>query len=368
MNRIRIALLIAIAPFLSAHAVSQVHAQKKIATRPLTAERRQHLVERVRELELILEECRKGKRDDSEKYVVLRNLLETYGVLGVERSAHKVQAALKEWEDLLSRHPEFKTKPPTETRERRELRERQESEAERFRKLAETFRPIDLGIVRVVQAESKAIVAYQFRVEFYDLPSGVKAVTQRPSSGGGFSLSVEFIKEESGPVHLNPRKTITFKHRIVLVPSRPVPSKGPVWICTNPSAGYSANSPDELRIIQAKGHPSALPWVNDSGEFGDFCGAVQPDGGIVYQLPIRQELPNRILQVRAVTAEGRKALIYIGELIQDPIDGGKTIGNFREFIIWDYPDKIETHDFTDRARAREILERRGFDGPASWLK
>ena len=85
-----------------------------------------------------------------------------------------------------------------------------------------------------------------------------------------------------------------------------------------------------------------MPWINKSGEYGNFCGAISLAGKIIYELPIKQHLPDRLFEFGA--SQGEKNMeIDIGSRNYPEEDSGETnVHDFREALMWTYPNKLKT--------------------------
>lgn len=317
---------------------------------------RMQIDRRLSDLKVQLDECRKGKRSEAEKYVILKRVLRTYGMLRQSDSAD-AKAVKKEWDELLKNHPEYVANPPTELKEETELRKKQDAEAKGIKEKAGKFVPNDARVAGLYGADNKIMAQYQYRVDFFKLPKGTVV--------GGKKNNIKILRgnSEVSVSDMKPHKTLSFKSRIGVSPILPRTFSHPLWLCSDLLQGYSPNTDEEYKILEVKGHGSAgMPWINSSGEYEDFCGVVSLDGEIIYRLPIAQHFPDKLLRVLEVSNEGKKAVIIMGEKMSYTQEDSDSymVGNPKQVYVWEYPDKLNNYAANDSSEEiQAVLSRWG---------
>lgn len=322
-------------------------ARPGLAANPADAEKQgneQRLKAEVQELKGYLKEAHDGKRTETERYVILHKMLQDYGLLKSTGTA-EAQDAIREWRELMKAHPEFKTnRPRLEIREQRETRERQEKVAADVEGKAASWTPKD-DVGPVYGLGSHAAIKFRYRVEFFDLPPDF-----RISSRGNYQR----VAQAAAAGLIKPHKMLTFKYVVDTGYLPPEPFDHPIFLCANLAARYTAHNDEEMAAIG-----EGRKWKNESGELEDFCGAVSLDGSIIYKLPFSQRYPDQLLHILQLAKDGRKAAIGIGKSATEETDGREVVGSFQKVLIWEFPDKLETIDASDRSKAKAELEKHG---------
>ena len=302
----------------------------------------QRLKAELGELKSYLKEAHEGKRDETERYVILHRMLQDYGLLRSTGTA-EAQAAIQEWHELLKAHPEFRAHPPRlEIREQREAREREEKiEAERKAKLA-GWTPADSRPTNIYGLGGKAVAEFQYKLEFFHLTGNLKIAQETDKNK---------VFQAINDGRIVPIKTMTFKSIIVGPWTPSEPFNHPLWFCTDPTAKYVGMSADERAAIGLKGKH----WTNSKADYDQFCGAVSMDGDVIFRLPFKESYPDQLLKVLQLAKDGKTAVIGVGKAMGDPVDGDMEIVPSSEIVIWQYPDRTETIPLSDRAAARKAL-------------
>ncbi|MCX5786933.1 MAG: hypothetical protein NTX64_00260 [Elusimicrobia bacterium] len=73
----------------------------------------------------------------------------------------------------------------------------------------------------------------------------------------------------------------------------------------------------------------------------DFCGIVSLEGKIVFEFPIRQRVPDRLLRPIGFESDGKYAAVFLGERVEGEDSPG--IGKPREILIWEFPATLNRH-------------------------
>jgi hypothetical protein len=310
-----------------------------------------------------LKEYRKNKRDYRDAYLILMTLMADYNRL---RQRTKVKEYLKELETLKTKHSDLVSNPPQELSGQRKIREEFERKKEELRK--KPFAPKDDRAI-IYWYENKIAAVYQYRIEFYELPKNVELYfkecgelpkTQKGPTAGKFRfarkgtvkvISATYTKEKiygtKSPYKLNPKKTIKLRNIIQWWPDwqEEGGKRDYLLICTHPMMGYAGtdNEEQEEIAIRLENTHSHYPWKNPEFDFENFCGIISIDGNIIFQLPIKQETSNSVAEPFGLSENGKKAILGIGKVSECEETANCYIikaKDFREILIWDYPDKI----------------------------
>jgi len=316
----------------------------------------------IEEHEGKLKEFRQAKRDYRDAYIILRILTADHIRL---RQRGKALEYVREMETLKKKHPDLVSDPPRELSEQRKTREEFERKKEEIKK--KPFIPKDSRAV-IYQYGNKIAAFFQYRIEFYELPEDVGVYFEEEykelrKPGDPFSPdtgilrfcpnnSVKVIssrrKFDSPEIKvykckserkIKPKNVISFRHRLDHPRFEDIYQRKEVLVCSNPLLGYSGSDQEEKHAIATRlGRYGAYPWVNQNADFEDFYGVVSIDGNVFFQLPLKSEPPNILVRCFFLSPDGRKAVFGVGEKIVE--DENEWIGNIREIIIWEHPDRI----------------------------
>ncbi len=327
---------------------------------PLTEDSRREHRERIEGLKEKLREARQGKRDDSDRLAILYRLYMAHFALS-EDLTPEARAYRAEGEELLRKHPEFKTNFPFDLREEREGRERRKRiAAQREASLAgkiKTFKPRD-ATAKVFWDGDNLMAIHQRRIDFYKLPKGVECIVEygggqpvrtlrfngRAAQGETSSLSFRRGKDA---VDLKPFKRITFGQALVF-PSfvgSPAGCDKTAEHCRTVAVaayghGYGASDGDEyeaLLRLNEIGRP--FHWTDAKADFQEFYGVVSIDGKVLGQVPFKANWPDIVLSPLYVYEDGT-AIFGIGrfapvEKAEECPDGRcERFGKIREVLVW----------------------------------
>ena len=319
----------------------------ELPTETVKSAQKKRLTTELAELKGYLHEAHQGRRDDSDRYVILHRMLQDYGLLK-STGTIDAQAAILEWRELLKTHPEFKTHPPRlEIREQREARLAEESaNAEREEKRL-TFIPSDAVPERAFGMGDALILKYQYKIEFYRLPQNLQIAS-----------AVDYDRSTNAALNgkIKPFKTMTFKYPIDSGPATSfISSAHPIWFCENLIAGYAPVTNEERNVIGM-----GIKWTNAAGEYADFCGAVSFNGEVLYRLDVTQRYPDRLLEIKQISPDGKKVVVAQGKAVTEPEDADEEIGNFGQIFIWQFPDNVKVISI-EKGRAQKILSDNGLN-------
>lgn len=348
-----------------ASAASVEEGRQPAKSRPLSPEERQHRQARVKEVKELLKEVREGKRDDKEKYVLLRHLLMNYGILGMEAEDPEVRSAKQEWDGLLRKHPEFKSNPPREIKEQRELRERTEEHARDVKEKVRSFVPkLDKRGAIYWSGEYLAVIG-QTQIDFYRLPSDVECHIEY--GGGWIPLRSRLVNGKSrnqGGVHearfqranevisLKPFKTISFGRTIdrsSRIGGCDAPPRDHCTVFAIAATGESyapeIKSHQDWEMVQeAHRQGRRRTWSNPKANFPDeFYGVFSIQGMLLGQIPFSARPPDSVLQPLYAYQNGT-AIFAIGRMVvdeQDPDGPSLRFGAVNELFVWSKSDGVQ---------------------------
>lgn len=304
---------------------SSESASEKPQTRPLAPEQRKHHENRIKEMKQLLNEANEGKRDDTEKYVILRHLLQNYATLDAMETP-EAKEALGQWKDLLKGHPEFKKNPPREIKEQREMREKPEVENKRLEGARKTWVPSDIKPVGRYQHGNHIIFYYQYRLEFYEL-----------AAGESDAAAYKFISASGRDVSKKPKKTITFAHVIEIEPSGFRVSPKALLVCTDPLLGYHARTPEEEEITQDRRYH----WRRPNSDYEEFCGIIGFDGEILGRIDAGPSTKEHYVRPLGILPDGKEALVGIGPADFKNDRGLPDSLKYEELLHWTAPNQTK---------------------------
>jgi hypothetical protein len=164
-------------------------------------------------------------------------------------------------------------------------------------------RKLDKSRMGLVALDGRRAAAFfEDRVEFFSLAPEIS------TGAGGFSIGQKTV----APSALEPTKILWLTYRIQLLSHK---TSKYFLVCSNIS----------------------LPKLQSVG-LGDFCGIISIDGQVVFKFPVKQHVPDRMLQVLAVNNDGTYAEVFVGKLVPD--EDGPVIAAPREILAWRYPNKL----------------------------
>src|SRR6185312_6903732 len=324
--------------------------------------RRQRYEKDVEQLKIKLEEYHQGKRDDNDGGAILSNLLHDYAVLGSSTTAD-ASAVKAEWQNLLSKHPEFKSKHPRLHEEVTAIEARKAAGKELEAK-GKNFSPKDSRYFEIVGHDDEMALVYQYHVEFFKLPSSMKVERDQRAH---FHINVNGQAVRGGKgiraLGLKPIKTIWFAHRINAPHDIYESSDSKfLFVCDDLMGAYSGSDAQESKVLWAKSPDTngTIKWTIASADYPEFCGAFSLGGEILFQLPIKQHLPDTVIQVWHTSRDGLSAELRVGEVIEMSVDAQHVVdssigekitdfGNVRKVLIYTFPNSLETYDAVDDA-------------------
>ena len=321
-----------------------------------------------------LEEYRQGKRDAHDGYVIMFRMLMDYGRLK-EGETPEAKALLKEFNLFKKRHPEaqrsvswvvhsgtmsiIKNNPYTSGENaRREVAEKQSQDMAEKRK---NFVPADDYVMGVKQQGDRAMAWHQYRIEFYQVPRGMKL---EDDDG---KLVLKKADQDVPLSHMARMKTMNFVQGFHGVANAIIGSRQDFWVCTQPLDGYTAHTPEEYAILGEGAGDSTVGhipyWKNPKGTIESFCGILDINGNTVYKLPAKYQPHSPDMLVLPRCGNGKKMEFMVARAVEDMVDGeGLEFGDVREILVWETPDKLhvfnttDANSYTDESR---ILKRYG---------
>lgn len=341
-------------------------------TKNLSQRDAQLLQNEVASLKPKLDEFHQGKRSDSDGLFLLWRIMADMNSLG-QMDTPEWKSMLDEWKALRAKRPEFTTHPPMALEESKQVQQkaeldRQQRDQELAAKRASPFTPKDTKITAVLGYDQHAVFVYQYRVEFFNLPPDMKLTQERPGSPVRlYNQGKTVSPRDTISLNLQPFKTITFKHRIQSSDGWSGPLKNFVWVCDDVLSQYTGADDEEELILGNK----ARTWMNESAEHSNFCGALSLDGKILYQLPIKQHAPDTAIKVFRTNSDGTTVWLEVGEVVEGKITDKDTeseqkpgtryqyIGNYREILLYTYPDKLETFNINETDKIASAFKSHG---------
>jgi len=278
------------------------------------------------------------KRAGRDGYILLQRMFNKYGLLHAKNS-REAQAIALELNALVKQNPEYPN-----IQDFRLSDEIAQSEAWRqgYIEKAKNHIPSDSRSYGFLGEGQNLVVIYQARLEFFRLPPDISfsagernRLVLKKTLGSGTT-------EEIRLASLSPIQKLAFKRRFEILPRV---RGGPLQyflLCTYAypelGASYSPSTPEEEDLV-GQASEYIPPYVNKAG-LDDFCGIMTSTGKIQFSFPVVQSDPGTLLW--PIGFRDRHAAVALGDKTSfDGEDGTETQpGNFREVLIWDFPDKL----------------------------
>lgn len=308
------------------------------------------------ELQQRLAEYEAGKRDDRDGYIIAHQLWFNYRGRKEEASAagrHSNQLR----EDLLRKHPEFAKLKDFRLSDRisHQLKQNTNTNAA---KPANAWVPPDSVPLRILGNGRSVVAVYQYRLEFLKLPGDLDL---RADPATKQVLKLFRDGREISPSELVASKKITFKRRFEIMPWNPDQVVSNFLLCTDfVNTRYSAKTDEERRSMQANGFGAAMPWINHKGAIEQACQVMSLDGDIVFSFPITQALPNSLVAPVGISADGKKAVVMVGEKTDLSTEYGPVslVGKPRMILVWEKDKALKKIKFPDSNVSRNELVQR----------
>lgn len=295
------------------------------------------------ELQQRLAEYEAGKRDDRDGYIILNQLWFNYQAQQ-KTTAPEFQVVAKKRAELLQRRADLGNLQDFRLSDKiRHDKRRKDDDANRLARLR-AWVPKDAEPKGFFAQGNRAAVKYQYRIEFFELPSHLSFFQDNDSSW----KTKDSRTPSASPVPTeiprnNPVKVLSFRNNIVVYPRNTL--KNPavrLLACTRHSSYYSPSTTEERAAVRAKGYKHGLPWKNEAGTREDFCGVVDLSGGIIFEF---SQVPGKLLLPVEITDNGTRAAVLIGkEIKEQSFEDGREIrgvGQFSEMLIWEYPNTLK---------------------------
>lgn len=338
----------------------------------LPADGREYFRRTIRQYTPMFREYQEGKRDHADARFILWHLTKAYWMLSATGTGEGKEVE-EAWEKLLEEHPEYRGEGPGELSESRDMRAKNEARQKRIAALAENFVPSDCH-ARYYWSERHVAAVYQRRVEFFQMPEGVRCYTlgghsdpDRPIEklACGFASSPLVFKRDGVAFHLAPHKTIRFSKRIrasrISVPEAIWDGPCRVFgLCTDEANPYMYTYCNDYEIevmtyIARKRGKDMFEWRGPKGDYDDFYGVFSVSGEILAEIPFRARLPDRALETLYADPGGKFAIFAVGKRIRSKhFPDLHNISETYEVIVWTPPKGIE------RMSVQEVLERHPF--------
>jgi hypothetical protein len=115
-----------------------------------------------------------------------------------------------------------------------------------------------------------------------------------------------------------------------------------------------------------------MPWVDKTAEYADFCGAISPEGEIIYRLPVKQHFPDTVYQVWQTNTAGTSIYLKVGSVYtKTVVDDGNLVdatpgekiqvwGKCRQNLIYTFPDKLESFGPNDLDKFKNAMKAAGY--------
>lgn len=223
------------------------------------------------------------------------------------------------------------------------LSAQQDAKDTELRRKAERFVPTDSKPKHTVGKGRRAVMKYQYRIEFFSLPADAEMVGD--PRWGEMQVSHAGKTSSFRESSISPAKTLEFKRPVKVWFARTAsgePVFGNLIACTDLQKGYVPANEEEATILRFKGQEHGIAWVNPRGSAEDFCGVLSPEGNILYKFPFAQKRPDKLLEPIEVSPNGKRAVVAVVEETLDP-DGRPTVGYPREVLVWEHPDKLKRY-------------------------
>ncbi len=336
----------------------------------------------IEEHEVKLKEFRQAKRDYRDAYYLLRVLTADYNRL---RQKGKALEYIREVEALKIKYPDLVSDPPQELSDHRKAREDLARKREEL--IKKPFTPKD-SWAKVFKSSNNVALVYQYRLEFYKLPADIEVYLDTEGDGelrkygeepyasrvGHIKFShvnsvykIKTKRHYSDPrdvyhttseVRLKPHKTMTFRRHCYHAPLEQ--EQGTLLLCTSPSedGGYMPTTKEEWdeRIMLGDEWPG-MKWLNKNAQIDKFCGVVDIKGNLMGEIPFEVQFPDSVLEPLNLSPDGKKAVLGIASWGPEPADGIETFVDHREYLLWEYPDKIRRIAISDSGV--EVYDARG---------
>lgn len=309
---------------------------------------------RIDELEQRLAQYEDGKRDDRDGYIILNQLWIDYRGRKKEDSseAQKYKAMRLE---LLKKHPEFHGMKDFRLSEAIEYYRRKEQAQEEAATKTKGWVPPDNVPLRIMGNGKKAVIVYQFRLEFVKLPDEYELKTEG-------RLHIYHGAQRMKPGELKPFKVMTFKRRFDSLPQFSDAVSSNFMICSRMLYSYyQAMTPEEQEVLRARGQGRVIhSWTNQKGAIDQMCSVLSLDGGLVFSFPVKQHAPDTLLSALDITGDGKKAGVMLGEKTSIQGEDGEelVVGKPREVLIWQEGSGLKKVPITDSNLTKHDLARK----------
>lgn len=290
----------------------------------------------VDELKQRLADYEAGNRDDRDGYIISNQLWFDYQGRKEDASGD-AQHAKQVRERLLQKHPEFNSLQDFRLSDKIKHQANAQQQKKRAETAAKGWTPSDSVPRKIYGQGQQAAVAYQFKLDFYDLPAGVEVKTVRGDTTGLFRGD-----KQIGPEELTPKKTLTFRRSFSLPIEGSPLDYHRLLVCTSVLAsGYNAMTNEETKAMRPLGHGSHMEWTSKTGNFNHFCGIISLSGDVVYQFKITENPPTRVISPIGITFDGSRAAVMVGQKVSAEEGEGFFVGRPSEVWIWQYPATVK---------------------------
>lgn len=295
--------------------------------------------ERLRALRPLLDEFRQGKRDDRDGFIIAQQMLGQFEVLRTPLDSEAVEAETLR-SALLKKHPDFSRMQDLRLSNEIAAERRRDEDEKGAISSARKWVPPDVVPVQYVGSGRNLAVVYQYRVEFYRFPDGAtfEVLPERKLRAKRRSGAAE---QEFKLSELKPANILRFRKRLQTRVMEAESTAGHfLMLCTWAdwrATSYAPMSPEEAEMTRLGGGNN---WSNPLGEHADFCGVVSTDGLLKTRFDFRQTPPTDLLVPVGILRSGRAA-VAVGERVVNRTSDGEfqDIGNFRELLIWESPNR-----------------------------
>ncbi len=298
---------------------------------------------RVDELEQRLAQYEDGKRDDRDGYIILNQLwIDSRGRKQEASSEAQKYKAMRL--ELLKKHPEFHGMKDFRLSDAIEYYRRKDQTQKEAATKTKGWVPPDSVPLRIMGSGKKAVIVYQFRVEFVKLPDEYELKTEG-------RLHIYHGAQQIRPGELKPFKVIKFKRRFDVLPLFSDSVSSNFMICSRMLYSYyQAMTPEEQNVLAARGQRHVIPsWTNQKGDIDQMCSVLSLDGNVVYSFPVKQHAPDTLLSGLDVTGDGKKAGVMLGEKTSLQGEEGEelVVGKPRAVLIWQEGQGLKKIPITD---------------------
>jgi hypothetical protein len=309
----------------------------------------------VDELKQRLADYESGNRDDRDGYIIANQLWFDYQGRKENGSAD-AQHAKQVREQLLQKHPEFNNLQDFRLSDKIKYQAVAQQQKKQAETTAKGWTPPDSVPRKVYGQDRQAVVAYQFKLVFYDLPSDVRVKTVRGDTTGLFRGD-----KQIGPEELTPKKTLSFRRSFSLPIEGSPLDYHRLLVCTSALAsGYNAMTNEETKAMRPLGHGTHMQWAGKTGNFNHFCGVISLGGDVVYQFNIAENPPARVISPIGISFDGARAAVMVGQKVSEEDGEGFFIGRPSEVWIWQYPATVKKVAVTDPSKTTDDDLRRNF--------